>query len=1836
MPIDLDWIAGESLDLLRPLAASLRTRRALAGLLARVGRTGEPAALDAGLERLAVVVERIDALIAEREAGGAGGAGGIATTFDEVVEILRAVVDLRDDIPALAVALADRGLPVAEAHLLELASLLVIAQVRRAHPIVYTTLELLGVVVRDEIPADPRVPGAIDRVTYRIDGGNLATAIQAPGQLATRVYGWGTDAFDATLLMTRIARVAESAGLPARTSELDEVTQAAIAPGLGEDLPWVAKIFVLDEPVQTPGGTSNVRIGVALVPVPGATPNDGGLAVMPLVEGTTVAELAITDEVSLAIEGSGAITGGLALLVRPSGIEAKAGILDGNLGAAAEGAITVRWSEADRLVVGADGGIGVRIGDSSLTLRFAPGDLGLELGVPSVSVSLAPSQGGGVFALLPAATVDIDSGLTLGISVKRGVYLRIGDWTATLETDPGSATLRFTPDANHDDLLVCTAAGFQVYLIGRRDVEVTVGTDAGRPVVRLAGAMKIELPIDAIVDDAGAALSVEGSGTLVVSVDAPPSLVIDEVSAHATGVQLGGNGGARVEDAELAIRGLRFPIPDGPMPFTITAAGRLTLAGADVRVKGTLVPDGVEVVATGECALGGGVRVREIDANTPILLATIARATGSPVPVRIDAAFAGAIDLPHGAGPSRASLRGELHLIARAAERDVIVDSVAASAQLGDWPLADGVTLTGASASLAWDDGRFTVELAGGVSIDSLAIEGATAAARFAAVVTYDANDPGALRLDGALEHASVALGDDVRVFDTTLHVAARTRPAAGEPPIAIAIEHGAAGLFRKPGATGATPDDFHLAVEDVEIALGLGPGGLDLDITSGALLLPDLFTDAAGVTPAAPPSIAVVAPGVHIAVRPAATRSISFAGAIALQNLRVALPGGAGSVAAEAILDQATLTFAGIDLPRLCSARGRVRLPLPNGRVLALSFGANGDATWSLDGFPLPAVEIQLDEHAVLDFGEDLSIALLGATPDTSDAYRTRFSVEAGAPGAPGPRFTFRAGVEIRLPLSAVTEHDGDRVTARAGGTITIEPVPGAAPAIAISDLAVTFSPEVYFRLGGATGVSLYGSIEARSLEHLLSPDATHPVVFDVSGAIRVVVDDPADTFGVELTNAILTFYGADRLPSFSFERVAVDTSALRKIDGIPFRIMNPAITLKNPALPFPDSFAASNVILEMSLEAGLPIAEGIPSANARADGVTVTFRPDGFPERPSIRGIGMGVKDLDVGVATMDAYIYVGGLPPIGQPIDRMNPPLPPFFAGKAGGKANGMGMKLLLDFGRPDRSGVAVDVSAGPAGIVLGQTGFVITGVSGGISFANSTRDPTDIATYIDADGRLVEADLPPATPRPPEEAAPSTATIDSATEFPCPGEECPPPSVNILCQPHPTVADRVILKHTSLDEADLALLGLTPASVNGRQPEHIARELIDKIGGRAEWLTPPEAVRRRLDAALESLVRWVTAQLAERLALDPPPTAYDALRFVAALGLPCPDVTLQVTGTGSHLAVSSFLTLTGGFRVSTAGAVGVIGSVNVFGIPVGKVWGFLTGTDAQGNPDVSLCGTIKCAIGPLELGVLRFSFGCTGCITGLAGVALQAAGTLGPATLQALVKDIAPAITPPADPAQLLALLDDAQLIGLLGALYRPPFTDEVKACLLELVTGAWDNFKPAILLCGQVKPKFFGIPLMPDAVAVRGHVTKRQFAVQIAFAPSLLITCLIEPRYLPPFDSAEIGFRVMFPDAIVVDLLLHHGGALTDPAAAQALAAHVFDEFLATLTVAGKYTFAPLGLKLAQAEMRLMMPDLLHHPEHPGAQPRPWTPLDTRDPARFPRRSPRRALRLRRP
>ena len=479
------------------------------------------------------------------------------------------------------------------------------------------------------------------------------------------------------------------------------------------------------------------------------------------------------------------------------------------------------------------------------------------------------------------------------------------------------------------------------------------------------------------------------------------------------------------------------------------------------------------------------------------------------------------------------------------------------------------------------------------------------------------------------------------------------------------------------------------------------------------------------------------------------------------------------------------------------------------------------------------------------------------------------------------------------------------------------------------------------------------------------------------------------------------------------------------------------------------------------------------------------------------------------------------------------------------------------------------------------------------------------------------------------------APHSTTLALAAAeppaFPCPTGDCPPPTVNILCQPHPDFGqfpNKVIIKFSSLDEKTVNAfgvtrqfvsgLGLTDALGIGQSVAGNIRRGIDPLIPRADPGLLGQQQAQEINNGITQFLNNFESTFAQIIRQSIAPflgngnSVYDKILEIAYSGVPCPDATVKLTGTFSHAAVSTALSATGGVVLSTTGAAGVVGSINLLGVPVGRTESYVAGTDNRGDPNPSFCGESLFAIGPIEFGQMKSKFECPGCVTGMLGAFGQLTGCLADATIRAILSHVAPQHLNKTTQ-QALAALTDPEKLAFIGQIFSMPPVPGFGDCFAAAVRSAVDSFNPSFTLCGAVVPKLFGIPLSAELVEVNAAATRTNIAARFAFSPSFVINNLMlcagsaglfcQPIF-PALDNASMGFGLGFPD-FAEAVVGGFEGKFNSPAAIANFAKDGFDNMLANATYTIGYEINPFGFKLASAEARVILPNLTEHPARPG-------------------------------
>ncbi|MGZ5689195.1 MAG: hypothetical protein ACXWIQ_15840, partial [Caldimonas sp.] len=1033
----------------------------------------------------------------------------------------------------------------------------------------------------------------------------------------------------------------------------------------------------------------------------------------------------------------------------------------------------------------------------------------------------------------------------------------------------------------------------------------------------------------------------------------------------------------------------------------------------------------------------GPITVRQVAGN-PLLALAMHRDGATDVQFQL----AGEIDVPAhtGSGVLPIVVQGAVHFTV-AADGTLSIASFSAASDVHEkWQLSGGIALKDFSASIAYDAVKgFSTSIGGGFSLDNADFR---AGADLYAALAYDGSN---ISCKGSIDHVDLTVHDQVHVVDAALGFEFRTRDRYGK----LTLDSGDCALIRSDAGDWI----FHVSGVHVEIT---AQKYLDVKVTKGALLLPKQYFDQGGE---GQPEVDVGAVPLELRVQ---GDVLTIGGSLKVKDIGASASG--ESVDAHATVKNADLEFhARLQKTDRVSAdalkahvsfshvSGLIHVGLPDGQDIDIGFN---DMAWDV-GNSLPTGEVELEKDIAIEFGgtspDCFAIVLRGKTrADGSKAPDgDACSVEVKAQGA-YHTFKFSGGIMLRVPLG-ILQHDAGsgagspEVHGEIDGSITLTDDPNGSPQVSIDKISVGGT----FRLGGESGLQIRDAELSALNPDQLFVDAPHRdpsrrFALGLSGQIVF----QGDTFMLGLQEAKLEFSelsldALDKLPRFTLK--GMEGGLGSKLKELPLQLDEVKFTFKDqtlPLLPLPGLFDPNNIEIGFTLGVKVPFGSDGASAMAKAYGVKATLE-NGIP-RATIDGLLFGIQNLELCGMELSGALYTGGWDKIGQiGFD-------PIFAGKVGGMVDGIGVDVLVAFQLSKPLGVSLDVEVGVAGIPLGPDGFLLTGASGGVSFANNNMDPGDLGSYIRVplkSGEKPQQLKPmPDAPKPDFGKQPNKKKLSLPTARPkptslpgCPGS-CPPDAMNILCQPHPDqemFPGKAIIKFSSIDESVLQALHMkdwldkTPPHADPQQTGNTAARQIRQA---AQQMIPmdamPEPLRRETKSALDRTQQFMASEIAKGLQNAGGHTPYEVVRYLAYAGLPCPDMTLQMTGTLSYVGLSAFASITGGFSESTTSAVGVIGSLNVFGMKVGKLRGFFAATNNTGDVDPSICADLTFAVGPLEIGAVNYRLRILGALSDVAATIVIACQQLGEPVVKAAIAQVAK---------EDLALRDlsEKQLVAVVG-------------------------------------------------------------------------------------------------------------------------------------------------------------------------------------------------------
>ncbi len=1097
-------------------------------------------------------------------------------------------------------------------------------------------------------------------------------------------------------------------------------------------------------------------------------------------------------------------------------------------------------------------------------------------------------------------------------------------------------------------------------------------------------------------------------------------------------------------------------------------------------------------------------------------------------------------------------------------------------------------------------------------------------------------------------------------------------------------------------------PELFQLVIDDVEFEVANRTGGFggyprshtEVRVNRGSLRLPALFR-----TTDLPPELRCelppgTRPGPAIGIDPAHPIVLrldiegdrpgipQLDGTLTFAQLGFSLP---GFDAFGAILCHAELAFES-NRPSLFIRSGRLNLPLP---AEDLTLGLR-DVRFGLDGLPVGELALLEPFTAINAGGVRLRILSEGASSDfalrgSQPAPGTRLRVFNPDTPDTGRRFIQLAGTaELTFPVGLIRADQpgsGGRVTpvtnsppkyttegaptvgASLAASITIRPGPDSVPQFdfALSDFSFG-APNATWRLGGMGVADPH--IAFTGLTNLGRIDAQHPVTATIGGTVIL-----EDSIRLSLINAKFEFFDITRPPRFVIGGLAYAEGPNPKLGHLPVRVTRANVAFVDPRAELPDRLKPQNVVFTVSARVELPPGNDALFVGELSD-VRVGFDEFGRPLIPSLDGFELALDPRRFKVPPFDAVtgrLRIGGL--ASANINEV------YLVGDIGAKMGTSFLKGMGVFSFQGPIGMCFDGSLGSAGVTIPPTPFVFLGGQGGISFAGGGGDPCDIRSYFDrsADGRYtlrgntlpdvpvpwsefraivsrMAALLPPlpgplsvrsgdvlvASPKP----LPTPPTLmGGPTPTPCP--DCPPASINLLCQPHPdivTYSNRVILKFSAISESQLNTLGITRETITGlaANTAGLSTEVASRILGAIRTLTPRptlpglQALDRYIDESLVAAQGALATSLRDRLtalATSDANRRYDEIVATAWEGVACQDISLSVAGRVSVAGLSTFAYLEGRRVTSTAGSEGYMGTFNIYGIPVGHGEAFVMATDANGNPNPSLCANLLAGFGPLDVGRVTGSLRCENCVTAMAQTTLELLPLLGEDLLRRLILRSRPELLEDdrtvAQALQQLATQAARErtdvLLGFLAEILSTPIDDlpgGLGGAFVQRLGDRWNEVQPELRLCGVISPRLFGIPLTGSTGADFTFVADKQgYQGAFAFSPSY-VTGLF-----PPGDRAELTFDLRVRDPLDI-LLAGLDGRLSSPDEAARFAREQLDYAAEHMVIAASYQWHPFGLELGDAAMRVVMPDFTRHPALSST---PWLPPEQRN-AGLPSRS----------
>ena len=1112
--------------------------------------------------------------------------------------------------------------------------------------------------------------------------------------------------------------------------------------------------------------------------------------------------------------------------------------------------------------------------------------------------------------------------------------------------------------------------------------------------------------------------------------------------------------------------------------------------------------------------------------------------------------------------------------------------------------------------------------------------------------------------LSGAMQ---LQLGDDFVIFKEAIAGSVGNTGGGGT----VRVGGTAGIIRKDKTRPGTTPDDFAVVVQDLDLESGVSQqeNGTRTTVTlhSGKLRLPPLFSNLSsnlcGASPQDGPEIDVQTSPIT-AVFDSSGPSFGLSGALTFRNFGFSVPVLPG---VQAAVCTAEFVFNSDQLPYLSNVTASLQLPLPNDQTNYLDF-TNG--VFTLEGLPTGTITIRSNLVVASIAGVTVTI-IGRSHPTNSFSCRDGTGLTVSTPPGEVGQFRLFGGMVITLPASMMTGASNDAVSAAACGYVTMTVHSDRPPTFDLGLDALQIKADSMHLGGANGLVLSNADLQLVGLSNLFHPTADNPFLVKVNGKVTLPngpglglsgavmrVFDPNRLPDFSIQELFYDGSSWTLLGKLPVEITKVVLAFIDPIKPFPDRLnpTNVKLTVSGGVfLPNKDKAVLGGQVDNLIITFG---SDGFPKPPS-IDGFELIIQP-GKLKIPPINDLGGRIRIGGLQGSGPEAIYLVGRLSgsyssyklaflaaftldgPVGMCLDvnagAAGIPLGPttlIISGASGG------ISFLNNAGDPCDFDSYFTTDPATGNKVINSSTHLLAALKWADLKAVADRMEGAAQRFVKSSALALPSGPPraakaSATATPPADQLTIAGTNHSPITITCPAK-CPPATVNILCQPHPDALkypNRVIFKFSAIEEHTIApLLPFTRESLAHTQgdasalAQQYAPQIAQTVTNFVRDLTPqvldtvqPVDFRNQLieaqQVALQLLYTTVTETIVMTFSNQPATEFYDRFIDLIGAGIPCLDITEALAGRVSQVVIGSFAYLQGRVIISSAGSAGVNGTVYVLGMPIGDARGFVAFTDENGDPNPSLCAQLNLGFGPLEAGGVDLSMECRQCVTKILGVFPAVAQHLSEELFRDIVSRVAPSVNDVAHrnradlinelthlpPDQMQAVLSGffAELMG------RAPsaLPTDLPQIVANALAPVLQDIDPKVVLCGEVQPRLFGFPLTPTAIAKLGaQVNREGYIGSFAFSPSFL--CQPYP-ILPPLDQATLSwdYRARDPLFFLVGGL---DGSLSSPEKALEFAKQQIDYALEHTVFAIDYQFHPLGLHVADAGVRLILPDLLHHP-----------------------------------